>query len=95
MTNINVFIYVKCRIIKIGIDFLSRNKYNIGVTKRKEVKTMSPKTGRPKTDNPKDIRFSIRLDTETAQRLNKYCIQHNISKGEAIRKGIHLLLSKK
>lgn len=56
---------------------------------------MSPKTGRPKTDKPKDIRFSIRLDIETDDKLNKYCIKNNTSKGEAIRKGINLLLSEK
>ena len=56
---------------------------------------MSPKTGRPKTENPKDIRFSIRLDTETDTKLNEYCSKNNISKGEAIRKGINLLLSEK
>ncbi len=53
---------------------------------------MSPRTGRPKADNPKSIRYSIRLDVETEQKLNEYCKSHNITKGEAIRQGIHLLL---
>ena len=56
---------------------------------------MSPRTGRPKADNPKDIRFSIRLDIETEEKLKCYCKEHNITKGEAIRRGIHLLLGKK
>ena len=56
---------------------------------------MSPKTGRPKTENPKDIRFSIRLDAETGAKLNEYCSKNNISKGEAILKGITLLLAEK
>ena len=56
---------------------------------------MSPKTGRPKAANPKDIRYSIRLDAETEKHLVNYCIKHKITKGEAIRKGIHLLLVKK
>ena len=55
---------------------------------------MSP-AGRPKADNPKLSRFSIRLDAETEKKLEEYCNQHNISKGEAIRQGIHLLLSQK
>lgn len=55
---------------------------------------MSPKTGRPKADKPKDIRYSVRLDAETEARLISYCKEHAITKGEAIRKGIHLLLSK-
>lgn len=53
---------------------------------------MSPRTGRPKSENPKDIRYSIRLDAETEERLVKYCAENNITKGEAIRNGIHLLL---
>mgnify|MGYP000089182256 FL=1 len=53
---------------------------------------MSP-AGRPKADNPKSSRFSIRLD-ETERKLKIYCEQHDITKGEAIRRGIHLLLAK-
>lgn len=56
---------------------------------------MSPRTGRPKSDNPKEIRYSVRLDAETEEKLTLYCEEHNISKGEAIRNGIHLLLSQK
>jgi len=53
---------------------------------------MSP-AGRPKSENPKHSRFSIRLDAETEKRLEVYCEQHKITKGEAIRRGIHLLLA--
>ncbi len=53
-----------------------------------------PPVGRPKVDNPKSNRFSIRLDKETERKLKAYCKQHNFTKGEAIRKGIHLLLDK-
>ncbi len=56
---------------------------------------MSPRTGRPKVDNPKFIKYSIRMDAETEQKLIQYCENHNISKGEAIRQGIHLLLATK
>ncbi len=56
---------------------------------------MSPKTGRPKAESPKNIRYSIRLDAETEKELTKYCNKNNITKGEAIRQGIHLLLDKK
>lgn len=56
---------------------------------------MSPKTGRPKAENPKDIRYSVRLDTETEKKLQNYCDVHGITKGEAIRRGIHLLLQQK
>lgn len=53
---------------------------------------MSP-IGRPKADKPKDIRYSVRLDADVEEKLQKYCKEHNITKGEAIRQGIHLLLS--
>lgn len=53
---------------------------------------MSP-AGRPKVDNPKQARFSIRLDAETEKQLEEYCKEHCITKGEAIRQGIHLLLA--
>lgn len=56
---------------------------------------MSPKTGRPKAENPKNVKYSIRLDAETEKKLQEYCEEHKITKGEAIRKGIHLLLSAK
>ncbi len=53
---------------------------------------MSPRTGRPKVDNPINIRTSVRLDKQTDDRLNEYCLRNNMTKGEAIRKGVHLLL---
>ena len=55
---------------------------------------MSP-AGRQKADNPKSTRFSIRIDTETEKRLEEYCKENGITKGEAIRKGIHVLLDSK
>ena len=54
---------------------------------------MNPRTGRPKLDNPKKINYSVRLDAETEKKLQEYCERHNISKGEAIRQGVHLLLA--
>lgn len=56
---------------------------------------MSPRTGRPKAEKPKDIRYSIRLDAETEEQLMQYCTEQGISKGEAIRRGIKLLLGQK
>ena len=60
--------------------------------KRKEKKQMS-QMGRPKSENPKSTKFSLRLDTQTEATLENYCMKHNISKGEAVRKGIDLLVS--
>lgn len=56
---------------------------------------MGNKIGRPKIDNPINIRTSVRLDAETDEKLTEYCKAHNMTKGEAIRKGVHLLLGQK
>lgn len=56
---------------------------------------MPSKMGRPKVDNPKAIRYSIRLDAETERRLQTYCAENKITKGEAIRKALELLLEAK
>ena len=53
---------------------------------------MSPRTGRPKEDNPKNVDVKIRIDEETNSKLLKYCKNHNITRAEAIRQGIHLIL---
>lgn len=52
-----------------------------------------PRTGRPKSDNPKYIKYSIRIDKYMESRLLKYCVKWGITKGEAIRRAIELLLS--
>lgn len=54
-----------------------------------------PPAGRPKAENPKEIKYSIRMDAETERLLQEYCIKHGITKGEAVRRGIHLLVSQK
>ncbi|MDD3337799.1 MAG: ribbon-helix-helix domain-containing protein [Lachnospiraceae bacterium] len=56
---------------------------------------MSPRTGRPKADNPKAIKYSIRIDEETEKRLVEYCEANGITKGKAIRQAINLLLDNK
>ena len=47
---------------------------------------MSPRTGRP-TDNPKGKPITIRLDNEAKTILDSYCLQENVDKGEAVRRG--------
>ena len=44
--------------------------------------------GRP-TDNPKDISLKVRLDKETAEKLDKCIEELEVSKAEVIRRGIH------
>lgn len=54
---------------------------------------MSPRTGRPKAENPKSNDIKVRLDDATARLLDEYCKVHEITRAEAIRQGIHLLLN--
>lgn len=53
---------------------------------------MSPRTGRPKIENPLSVDVKVRLDSETNKKLVEYCEKNNVTRAEAIRKGIHLLL---
>lgn len=56
---------------------------------------MPKRTGRPKMDNPKVVRYSIRLDEDTEFALVEYCRRNNITRGEAVRRGIYRLLGVK
>lgn len=56
---------------------------------------MVTKTGRPKSENPKSIRYSIRLDEHTETMLKEYCEQNGVTRGEAVRKAILLMLGTK
>ena len=44
--------------------------------------------GRP-TDNPKDISLKVRLDKETAERLDECAKKLEVSKAEIVRRGVH------
>jgi hypothetical protein len=54
---------------------------------------MAPRTGRPKAENPKDIDVKVRFDKELHEKLLQYCQDNNITRTEAIRRGVHLLLA--
>lgn len=56
---------------------------------------MSPRTGRPKSDRPKSNDIKVRLDDDTHQKLLEYCEAEKITKAEAIRRGIDLVLKNK
>lgn len=68
--------------------------YNVLMELKREVNSMSPRTGRP-TDCRKDHDVKVRIDDETHKKLLEYCIEHGITKAEAIRQGIHLVLQQK
>ena len=56
---------------------------------------MSPRTGRPKAENPKSNDLKVRIDDDTMKKLDIYCLENKITRAEAIRRGIHLLLGNK
>lgn len=53
---------------------------------------MSPRTGRP-TDNPKGKSIHVRLDMKSENILNRYMEQEQVTKAEAIRRGVAKLES--
>ena len=55
---------------------------------------LSPRTGRPKAENPKTVDLKVRLDEKTYEKLLLYCNNHNLTRAEALRKGLSELLSK-
>ena len=46
-------------------------------------------------ENPKRNDIKVRIDDETAKQLDDYCQKKGLTRAEAIRHGIHLLLSQK
>ncbi len=53
------------------------------------------KIGRPVGEGGrKSNDVKVRLDDETTEKLINYCKKYNVTKAEAIRQGIHLLLKK-
>lgn len=56
---------------------------------------MSPRTGRPKAENPKRHDVKVRLDDDTARRLDEFCREKGLTRAEAIRNGIALLLDQR
>lgn len=55
---------------------------------------MSPRTGRP-TESRKNHDIKVRVDEPTHEKLLQYCEKHGVTKAEAIRQGIQLVLQKK
>lgn len=56
---------------------------------------MSSKIGRPKVDNPKDCDVKVRFDAKTHEKLLQFCVENNLTKAEAVRQGVNLLLGEK
>lgn len=56
---------------------------------------MSPRTGRPIIGGKKDIDVKVRFDKETHDKLLEYCEQNEVTRTEAIRRGVKLLVSEK
>lgn len=54
---------------------------------------MSPRTGRPIIGAKKDVDVKVRFDKETNEKLLKYCEKNGMTRAEAIRKSVNLLLS--
>ncbi len=80
---------------KIVLDILRSINYNLIIGTQKVRCNMSPKTGRPKSEHPKNVDVKVRFDELTHEKLLAYCEEHNITRTEALRQGVQLLLTKK
>ncbi len=74
-----------------SLDFsCSPIRMNMGVQKVGD--EVSPRTGRPKVENPLNVDLKVRFDQSTNSQLLAYCEKHGVTRTEAIRRGIRLLL---
>ena len=48
--------------------------------------------GRPKAEKPKNESIKVRFDSELFGKLNNYCKNKDITRAEAIREGVKMLL---
>lgn len=55
---------------------------------------MSTKIGRPKAENPKSVDLKVRIDEDMHLKLIRYAEVNGITKAEAVRRGINILLEK-
>ncbi len=53
---------------------------------------LSPRTGRPKAEKPKNVDVKVRFDEGNHEKLLQYCKSHNMTRTEAIRKAVDLLV---
>lgn len=66
---------------------MCHHMYNIIMVTQKEVRSMSPKTGRP-TSNPKTHETRIRMSDEDVRMLEECCRLTGMTRADVIRKGI-------
>lgn len=54
---------------------------------------MSPRTGRPPKENPRKINLNIRLTEQEANDIQMCADELNVSRTDAIMRGIHMVKS--
>ncbi|WP_313561689.1 hypothetical protein [Ruminiclostridium cellobioparum] len=52
---------------------------------------IAKKVGRPFSENPKEIRITVRIDKKHNDILEDYSEKNNVTKNEAVRRGIEKL----
>lgn len=62
-------------------------------TQKSEVIVVSPNIGRPVIGEPKTRDIKVRIDEKMHEQLIIYCKEKDVTKAEAIRRALHLLLS--
>lgn len=79
------------KLLEEGIDGFQENGCIEILSDNKSVRLKNKKPGRPPATNSMDIKKTIRMDHETATKLDNYCQTNNIKLSEAIRIAINKL----
>lgn len=73
-----------------GLDFSLWLQYNLIVVTKKRGDYMGIHKGMKLTDIPKDRTLRVRIDAETAKKLDEVCQRQQQSKSEVVRVGINI-----
>jgi len=77
-----------------SIDFWFSLMYNISMVQKKG-ESMEKKMGRPPKPNSNTVGLTVKINAESMKKLEIYCDREHISKGEAVRRMIDSVSTKK
>ena len=79
--------------MEIRVEYMSDINYNVGILLEEAMKMA--KVGRPKSEDPKKERITVRLETETAERLSAYAEKLGLTKSEVVTQVLKSVLEEK
>ena len=73
-------------------DLRDHRRFHFSATPKERGQNSMARTGRPRKENPKTVKYSVRFDIDTEKELREYCVRHGITRMEAIRQALSLLM---